>query len=388
MVRDSGYANIIAMSKQDFSHLQHFPGTHGNSFDQVLRFMDQIEDQPAWLFAGELLLLAGLITWAQWPWTLALWGFFLSDWALLAGLPRAGKSFGPAKPPALALALLRSPFAWLPWPVALAAQLAGTVCGIYGFWIEPHRLTVTRQSLRLGKLPPGQPPLRLLHLGDLHIERVTQREQDLVRLTRALAPDVIVFTGDFLNLSNVHDPVAWDECRSILKQLAAPLGVYVVTGSPAVDQDEVVPQVLADMPVRWLRDERVALHHAGQEWQLVGLHCTHKPFVDRPRLETVLHGLNGQPVILLYHSPDLAPEAAELGVDLQLSGHTHGGQVRLPGYGALYAGSLYGKRFESGRYAVDALTLYVTRGIGLEGKGAPRVRFLCPPEIILWDISG
>jgi len=73
---------------------------------------------------------------------------------------------------------------------------------------------------------------------------------------------------------------------------------------------------------------------------------------------------------------------------LQLSGHTHGGQVRLPVYGALYAASLYGKRFESGRRQVGDLTLYVTRGIGLEGKSAPRVRFLCPPEIILWEING
>jgi predicted MPP superfamily phosphohydrolase len=91
---------------------------------------------------------------------------------------------------------------------------------------------------------------------------------------------------------------------------------------------------------------------------------------------------------LLYHTPDLAPEAAEAGVDLQLSGHTHAGQVRLPGYGALYAGSLYGKRFEAGRIRVGEMTLYVTRGIGLEGKGAPRVRFLAPPEIILWELTG
>jgi predicted MPP superfamily phosphohydrolase len=198
---------------------------------------------------------------------------------------------------------------------------------------------------------------------------------------------VIVFTGDFLNLSNIHDPVAWEECRAVLRELAAPLGVYAVTGSPAVDQDEVVPKVLDGMPVRWLRDEKVTLDHAGRRFDLVGLACTHKPFVDRPRLATILNGANAHPVILLYHSPDLAPEAAELGVDLQLSGHTHGGQVRLPGYGAVYAGSLYGKQYECGRYCVDRLTLYVTRGIGMEGKGAPRVRFLCPPEIILWEID-
>ena len=127
----------------------------------------------------------------------------------------------------------------------------------------------------------------------------------------------------------------------------------------------------------------------------MGLRCTHKPFVDGPRLRAVLAAAR-QPAppasppftVLLYHTPDLAPEAAEAGVDLQLSGHTNAGQVRLPGYGALYAASLYGKSFESGRIEQDELTLYVTRGIGMEGKGAPRVRFLAPPEIILWELCG
>lgn len=375
------------MVKRDFSHLQHFPGTHGNQFDLVLRFMDQIEALPGPAFAALLLALALLPTLGRWPLSLGLWAFLLGDWALLAGLPRAGKSFGPAKPPALMLAVARLPFALLPWPLALAAQAAGTALVIYGFWVEPHRLTVTRQSLRSAKLTAGGPPLRLLHLGDLHIERVTQRERDLIQLTRALAPDVIVFTGDFLNLSNIHDPAAWEACRSVLRELQAPLGVYAVTGSPAVDQDEVVPRLVEGMPMRWLQDEKVTLEHAGRRYDLVGLTCSHKPFVDRPRLDGLLNGVGANPVILLYHSPDLAPEAAEAGVDLQLSGHTHGGQVRLPGYGALYAGSLYGKEYECGRYTLGALTLYVTRGIGMEGKGAPRVRFLCPPEIILWEIG-
>ena len=91
---------------------------------------------------------------------------------------------------------------------------------------------------------------------------------------------------------------------------------------------------------------------------------------------------------MLYHSPDLSPIAAQTGVDLQLSGHTHGGQVRIPLWGAIVTGSLYGKRFEMGLKHVGDMTLYITRGIGMEGAGAPRVRFLCPPEIILWEISG
>jgi predicted MPP superfamily phosphohydrolase len=378
----------MAFTKRDFSHLTRFPGTHGNDFDVILQWADKLEKLPALLFALLLLVLAALGGLGNLTWTGALWLFLLGDWALLEALPRAGKSFGPAKPPALVLALARLPFALLPQPLAFLAQLLGTFLVVYGFWIEPHRLTVTRQTLRSPRLNPNAPPLRLLHLGDLHIERVTQRERDLNRLITELQPDVIVFSGDFLNLSNIHDTVAWEHCRSILKDWRAPLGVFAVTGSPAVDQAEVVPQVLEGMPLRWLREEKVTLTHHGQTVDLVGLTCTHKPFVDRPVLDQVLGGRPQTFTVLLYHSPDLAPEAAEAGVDLQLSGHTHGGQVRLPFFGAFYAGSLYGKQLECGRYEVNGLTLYVSRGLGLEGKGAPRVRFLCPPEISLWELSG
>jgi hypothetical protein len=321
---------------------------------------------------------------------LGLWGFYLSDWALLAALPYARKSFGPAQPPTLALALLRLPPALLPLPLAGLTQLIGTGLVIYGFWIEPHTVTVTHQTLQSAKLKPA-PPLRVLHLGDLHIERLTGREHGMLAQIKSLQPDLILFTGDFLNLSNLRDPVAWEDCRAVLRALSAPLGVFTVTGSPAVDLDDIVPALLAEMPhIRWLKDEAVTVAHQGQAIEVIGLSCTHRPFADAPKLQSLLPAPPPLPrlTILLYHSPDLAPEAAELGIDVQLSGHTHGGQVRVPGYGALYAGSLYGKRFETGRYTLSGLTLYVTRGIGMEGKGAPRVRFLCPPEMILWELSG
>ncbi len=373
--------------KLDFSHRRHFPGTHGSHFDVVLRVARFIQRIPGPAFGALLLGLAALVTLARWPLALGLWGFYLGDWALIAALPRAHKSYGPAKPPALLLALLRAPFALLPWPLALAAQTAGTALVVYGFWVEPHRVQLTRQTLRSSKLDPGAPPLRVLHLGDLHIERITDRERQVLALARETRPDLILFSGDFLNLSNVYDPVAWEAARAFLGELRAPLGVFAVTGSPPVDEPEVVPRLLKDLAIRWLREEKVTLEHHGQTINLIGVTCSHKPFVDAPRLAALLdHDQRFN--LLLYHSPDLAPDAAELGLDLQLSGHTHGGQVRLPLWGALYAGSLYGKRFEAGRRQLGSLTLYVTRGIGMEGEGAPRVRFLCPPEVILWEIGG
>jgi predicted MPP superfamily phosphohydrolase len=74
-------------------------------------------------------------------------------------------------------------------------------------------------------------------------------------------------------------------------------------------------------------------------------------------------------------------------VDLYLAGHTHGGQIRLPLFGAVFTASAYGKRYEQGHYSVGDTTLYVSRGIGMEGMGAPRARFLCPPEIVVVNLG-
>jgi predicted MPP superfamily phosphohydrolase len=377
----------------DFSKRRNFPGTLDNDFDFILRRVDDLEHIPALLFAGLLFLVAIPPTFGHWGWTAGLWAFFLGDWLLVALLPRAGRSYGNPKPPTLILAVLRMLFAFLPFPIAVALQGIGTLLVVDGFWIEPFRLVVTHQRLSSPKMRPGS-PVRILHLGDLHIERITLRERHLEQLIQELKPDLILFSGDVINLSYIEDPEAQQAAREILAQWHAPYGVYMVTGSPAVDLDHVFPKLVEGLDnLCWLRDERVTVGANGQAIDIIGLTCTHKPFEDGPRLEHILDSsLTGEPghfTILLYHTPDLAPNAANTGkVDLQFSGHTHGGQIRLPGLGALFAASLYGKRFESGRREVGGLTLYVTRGLGMEGKAAPRVRFLCSPEIILWEIDG
>jgi uncharacterized protein len=333
--------------------------------------------------------------------TLTVFACSLGDLVLLSALPRLGRSFGPPQPPVLLMSITRAIVALiigaltriglpLTWAIGLnvAAQVAGTLLAIEAYWFGPYRLGVTYAALRSPKLNAAAPPLRLLHLADLHVERLTAREHKLIEQTNNLHPDAILFSGDFLNLSCVNDPRAQAECRAFLSQLHAPLGVYAVTGSIPVDTPAAVQAVLDGMPIRRLDDQRRTLSKDGQSLDVIGLTCTHHPEWDAPRLQSLEDGQRDRFNLLLYHTPDLAPEAAQLGVDLQLSGHTHGGQVRLPIIGALFTSSLYGKRFEMGKYKVGPMTLYVNRGIGMEGRGAPRVRFLCPPEIVLWEIGG
>lgn len=372
---------------RDFTNTHSFPGTADNELDTVLHGFEKIQMVSNFGFALALLAVAAAFSRMDWHFGLILWGFFLLDWAMLALLPVYKKSFGPAKPPTTLLVAGRSLAALLPWPVNVALQVLGTLLVIYGFWIEPHHIHVSRQKLVSTKLRPGT-SLRVLHLGDLHVERLTARERQLTRLVKSLQPDLILFSGDFLNLSYLTDPVAQAAAREVMQAWQAPLGVFAVKGSPAVDLDESVARVLEGLPIKLLEQCVVTLGVGEDAIRIAGLTCSHKPFVDFPLLRQMLATPSDQFTILLYHSPDLAPQAAGLGIDLQLSGHTHGGQVRLPGLGAILTGSLYGRRFQSGKYSLGNLTLYITRGIGMEGAGAPRVRFLCPPEITLWEIAG
>jgi predicted MPP superfamily phosphohydrolase len=388
-----------------------YPGTEAGPFHKVLVAYDVVERIPAPALGVGLALLAagagGLLRTLGVPAGTALAATVTAllamagDWVLLAWLPRARRSFGPVQPQLAILAALRlaanvvlglTPLAGLPepwaWLLLATAQLAGTLLAVRGFWVEPQRLSVTRQPLPTAKLSAHGRPLRLLHLADIHMERLTNRDREVIRQARALQPDVIVFTGDFLNISYTGDPAAWADVRQMLAEFEAPLGFYAVSGSPAVDPPQTVAKLVEGLNLHWLRDERVTLEANGHKVDLIGMTCTHNPDEDAPRLERLMNGADRDRfTLLLYHSPDLAPESARLGVDVQLSGHTHGGQVRLPWYGALFAASIYGKRFEMGLRQVDAMKLYVSRGIGLEGKGAPRVRFLCPPEIVLFELQ-
>ena len=376
------------ITEKDFSHLNRFPGETGNIFDVVLHKFEVFQKIPSVVFGGMLFLFAALAYHLEWPVFLGLWGFFLFDWLLVGLLPHYQRSFGPAKPVVVILAVLRGVVAFvLPFSFTFILQAIGTLLVVYSFWIEPHRLGITYQKLTTPKFPSGT-KLRMLHLGDLHVERITQRERSLQGKIDFLKPDIILFSGDILNLSYRTDPTAIAHARQIIGQWKAPLGVFLVSGSPAVDLVETIPVILQDLPVHWMEGEKKTIAWSEGKLDLIGLTCTHRPNIDGEKLKSLIPHPPENFTVLLYHSPDLAPAAAKLGVDLQLSGHTHGGQVRIPGFGALVTGSLYGKLFEAGRIAVGKMVLYVTRGIGLEGAAAPRLRLFCPPEIILWQIQG
>lgn len=368
-------------------------------FHAVLVLTDRMQAIPAWgvaLIIGGLALAVALV-WDE-PWVAAGYGAAcMLNWAALWALPRLKRSYGPDRPSALALAgvncvivlalgVIGAP-AWL--PVLVLAGVFGVA--MYSTWIEPFLLGVTRQTLVSPRYDPAARPLRLLHLADLHMEYPTAREARLQALIDELAPDVIVFSGDFVNISCTDDPRTFDAIRETIRQWRAPLGVYCVPGTYTVEPVERVQQFVAGLDhLTLLLDEWVTLDAPGGAVHLLGMVTTHRTDADNRTLERLLDAAPpGDGVkILLTHAPDVAYTADAGRIDLYLCGHTHGGQIRFPLIGAVFSGSALGMRFVMGRRDLSHTTVYTSRGIGLEGLGAPRARFLCPPEVILWQIQG
>ena len=384
------------------------PGVASAWFHRVLLFSGRLSHVPFVLLAVyiEVFTLIVLFVWADITDSLST-GFAVSvifltfvavDWIMLAQLPRRGRSFGPVAPPLMMLTLTRTLLTIIPALLPLGPLWVSTLVEISNFaltgyvleslWGEPFRLTLTRLTVKSPRLR-GAPPLRLLHLSDLHIERLTRREKKLLEWLDELHPDVIVYTGDLLNYSYLDDELARAECVSLLNQLQAPLGVYAIPGTPLIDRPDILEAIYQQTPhIRLLRNETIELEGYPQ-LQIIGLTCTHDPQLDSPKLDQARAASSPDKfTLLLYHGPDLMPQAVRARIDLYLCGHTHGGQVRLPFYGALVTSSFYKKRYEMGRYVEKNTTLYVSRGIGMEGQGAPRLRFLCPPEVELFELRG
>lgn len=329
---------------------------------------------------------------------LGQWTAAWLDWGFLALLPRRGISFGAVQPPWLGLLGLRTLLAliaascarWWPIPTVIAlAVLQLSVIGLmgYGMLLEPFRLRISH--IEIPVLPKASRPIHLVQVSDLHIERLTKRDRALPGLVETLEPDMIVLTGDYLSTSYQADPQALADLGELLSRLSAPAGLYAIWGTQEVDLPEVLQPVLDDLGITVLDDRAIDLVLFGHGLRLMGLSCNQSPEAIHITLANLLEPAPvGSLRVLLHHTPDIMPEASAQGVDLILAGHTHGGQWRVPGFGALLTSSRYRKRYEAGLYCEGGTYLYVSRGLGMEGFGTPRARFFCPPEIVSIRLVG
>jgi len=343
---------------------------------------------------------------------LALLSFCLCDWALLRALPRLRLSFSPQiLPPLVSSLAVRLLIFWgflgatllARWrsqsadqslragpavTLFLVANLLFCAVQVDAYIVEPLMVETTQVELSNSELDPAAPPLRVVHLTDLHIERSSFREETVVQKVNQLAPDLILLTGDYLNLSYLSDPVSADHFRRFVSRLEVPYGIYAVRGSVEPTQHSMA-QLVEGTEIVWLEQDTAAVNVRGQEITLLGVACSHDPSLDLQRLRQTAAEIPASSfTVLLYHSPDLIAEAAQMNVDLYLGGHTHGGQLRLPLLGPFVTGSRYGRRYAAGYFEEGGTTMIISRGLGFEGGGMPRARFLCRPEIISVDLTG
>jgi len=259
----------------------------------------------------------------------------------------------------------------------LALAAIGVGCMAYAYFVEPYWLEVTHVEIRSAKLPPGSDPVRIVHFSDTHCDPKVRLEESLPSTIAELKPDVIVFTGDAINSRG-----GLGNFRRCMRRLAEIAPTYAVRGNWDVDYFGGV-DLYGGTGVVELADREKAIDVKGLPLRLAGAPVGHR----WRAFEALPLAPDGPFTVLLYHYPGAIEEVSAGGaVDLQLSGHIHGGQIALPWYGAIITLARFGKRYEWGLYRVRGTWLYVNRGIGMEGGHVPRMRFFARPEVTVIDV--
>ncbi|NLF10531.1 MAG: metallophosphoesterase [Anaerolineaceae bacterium] len=266
----------------------------------------------------------------------------------------------------------------------LALGAAASATAGYALVLEPGWLQVKRVPVVLPGLPPALDGLSIAHLTDLHWGRYTglREIRAAVDAANALEPDLVVLTGDYVLGSAAYA----EPCGAELAALRAPLGVYAVAGNHDYWTDiTTVGGALAAAGLPLMRNEARRLEVAGSVLWLAGLDDVYEGHDD---LESALAPVPpGEPVLLLVHEPDFAVRAAlaPWSILLQLSGHSHGGQVCLPFVGPPILPWL-GRIYPAGLQAVAgaSLQVYTNRGVGVT---SPPVRLNCRPEVALLTLQ-
>lgn len=264
----------------------------------------------------------------------------------------------------------------LRWLTALGivGGIVAVLTGLYARFIEPKRLQITDLDLAT-----GDDPLTIAFVTDVHIGPHFSASDlaPTINALRQIQPDVVLFGGDFVSES----PRYLRELEAPLQEMAATasLGCWGIWGNhDLANIRERVAPVLERSGVRMLRNTSAQLR---DDLWLVGIDDVLLGQADIP--VAFANVPENARVIALWHEPDLAERIASYRPIVMLSGHTHGGQARLPIIGALATPSL-GKRYVDGAYNVNGMLLYVSRGIGMY---RPPVRFHCRPELLVLRVD-
>lgn len=261
--------------------------------------------------------------------------------------------------------------------------------------VEPFHLRLRRRVLSLPVLSPHWEGLTVLHLSDLHIRKKGLLERKLLNLLADARADMVVLTGDL-----VDSQKGIAVLEEVLSAVGAPLGVFAVWGNAEYKSDrlphpERLERVLRRSGVRLLRNESALVTRGDATLCVAGVDDPHS---GRAEIERVVPAERTADLhLLLAHSPDVLLHPSSGRFDLILCGHTHCGQVRLPGWGALWSHT------RLGRWAGDPVllperiahhlrrplpqpTVAVSPGVATVGNPLFKTRLFCPPEVTLWTL--
>jgi predicted MPP superfamily phosphohydrolase len=273
-----------------------------------------------------------------------------------------------------------------------AGLFGAAALALYSSEIERHWTEVTRLDIALPGLPQSFDGMRIAQLSDIHLDNLTEPIylRHVVGKVNQMQPDAVFLTGDYVSdglTSYAFARKAASQCASILSELEC-RSVYAVLGNHDIGVGEKeVTAALRDHGITVLRNSSVPIERSGGRFWLAGID---DPVWGHPYPELAIppaiRNVPDEPVVLLCHAPDYADQLLKdpigRSISLMLSGHTHGGQVRLPVLGALELPEL-GKKYVEGLFRLGNTQLYVNRGIGTIGLP---FRFNCPPEITLFTL--
>jgi len=267
------------------------------------------------------------------------------------------------------------------------AAVAGLA--LYSGEIARHEISVQTHEIAIAKLPAAFDGFRIAQISDIHFDEFTEPAflRRVIGKINRLAPDLVVLTGDYISVGPLGHDFAMGailRCAEVLGGLACPLR-YAVMGNHDYFVGPVqIRAALAKVSIPLLLNQHVPIERHGQRLWLAGVE---DPIAGQHDLKPTLPAQPDGPVILLCHGPDYADTvvADPRGglVDLMLSGHSHGGQIRLPLLGAIYRCE-GGRKYVEGLFRFGKMQLYVNRGIG--AVGVP-FRLNCPPEITLLTLK-
>jgi predicted MPP superfamily phosphohydrolase len=264
---------------------------------------------------------------------------------------------------------------------AAAVTTVGASCLGYGYAVSEN-VQLSHVDVPIRHLSPEFHGLTIGHLSDIHHGMYTGADyiRRCVALLNQQQPDLVALTGDFTFGRRTYI----EPCADVLSELKPRIGTYAVLGNHDYYQGAGhVARALRRVNINLLIDERERLEVRGARLSLLGVDDLYYGQTDVLRLLRDIP--NDEPKVVLAHNPDFIEEFAvkNAHIDLMMSGHTHGGQIRLPLVGAPHIDSDYGQRYAIGMNRCREMQIYTTRGIGTITLP---VRLDCPPEIVLYRL--